>query len=450
MFRKKDIQFLNLCKKSAEIFSTCSKRQYCCILTDERDRIVGFGYNGGPSGHPHCVDGACERAKTGAPSGSNYDNCFRGDTEIMTPLGVETLFDAYSFGSRDLLTSKGWQSAKVDHFGQQMTYKLVLRKGKARKEVFTTANHRWFVVDSHRKKRELTTLELRPNHHYLASVYPRTGKYIPSNEGIRAGLVFGDGSCNYAQRGSGSFIYLHGPAARDLGYLFDSNPARNLPRLWKTSCPDLEESYEYLGGWFAGYFAADGCISGQTARLDSVSRENLEYVIELCSVLGIPYSRITEYERPDFNGVLAKMYSLHFPQNAIPDKLILLEHHKSVNNRIKRTRDFPRWVVDSITESKEEDVFCAVVPGFGEFALKDNILTGNCISIHAEQNAFLNMLGTPKRLYVNGPPCFTCAKLTVNTTVEEIIYCRDESYKQWPEVALFLEENGITLKGFSG
>lgn len=147
MFRRKDVQFLTLCKRSAEIFSTCSKRQYCAILTDERDRIVGFGYNGGPAGHPHCTDGACERSRVGAPSGSNHDNC---------------------------------------------------------------------------------------------------------------------------------------------------------------------------------------------------------------------------------------------------------------------------------------------------------------ISIHAEQNAFLNMLGaSPKRLYVNGPPCFTCAKLIVNTTVEQVFYCRDESYKQWPDVALFLEENGVELRGFS-
>lgn len=147
MFRRKDIQFLELCKAASSIFSTCGKRQYCAILTDDRDRIVGLGYNGGPSGYPHCKDGGCERNKVGSPSGSNYDNC---------------------------------------------------------------------------------------------------------------------------------------------------------------------------------------------------------------------------------------------------------------------------------------------------------------ISIHAEQNAFLNMLGVPKRLYVNGPPCFTCAKMIVNTHIEEVIYCRDSSYRQWPEIALFLEENGVELKGFAG
>jgi dCMP deaminase len=74
-FRNKDTQFLEFCKKTAEIFSTCAKRQYACILVDDRDRVVGIGYNGGPSGSEHCKDGACPRLQENSPSGSNYDNC---------------------------------------------------------------------------------------------------------------------------------------------------------------------------------------------------------------------------------------------------------------------------------------------------------------------------------------------------------------------------------------
>jgi dCMP deaminase len=69
----------------------------------------------------------------------------------------------------------------------------------------------------------------------------------------------------------------------------------------------------------------------------------------------------------------------------------------------------------------------------------------NCIAIHAEQNAFLNCVADPKILFVNGPPCYTCAKLIVNSTVEEVHYVVDPSYKDWERVEKFMKDNGITL-----
>lgn len=74
-FSRKDLQFMRLAIDSAEIFSTCGKRQYACYITDKKDRIVGFGYNGGPRGSVHCKDGGCPRLQENSPSGSSYSNC---------------------------------------------------------------------------------------------------------------------------------------------------------------------------------------------------------------------------------------------------------------------------------------------------------------------------------------------------------------------------------------
>jgi dCMP deaminase len=38
-------------------------------------RICSTGYNGPPSGHPHCDEGACPRANSETPSGWGYDSC---------------------------------------------------------------------------------------------------------------------------------------------------------------------------------------------------------------------------------------------------------------------------------------------------------------------------------------------------------------------------------------
>lgn len=69
----------------------------------------------------------------------------------------------------------------------------------------------------------------------------------------------------------------------------------------------------------------------------------------------------------------------------------------------------------------------------------------NCIAIHAEQNAFLhcNYISEPYSLYVNGPPCYTCAKLIVNSTVQNLYYIRDNNYLNWESVESFLLSNNI-------
>lgn len=66
----------------------------------------------------------------------------------------------------------------------------------------------------------------------------------------------------------------------------------------------------------------------------------------------------------------------------------------------------------------------------------------NCIAVHAEQNAFLHSdySAHPVKMYVNGPPCFTCAKLIANSTVETIYYLEDQSYTKWKEVKSFLNK----------
>lgn len=67
----------------------------------------------------------------------------------------------------------------------------------------------------------------------------------------------------------------------------------------------------------------------------------------------------------------------------------------------------------------------------------------NCIAIHAEQNAFLNSVSDARILIVNGPPCYTCAKMIVNSSVEAVYFLPDESYDQWIEVQSFMTKNKV-------
>lgn len=71
----KDFKWLQTCVENAERFSTCGKRQYFAVILDRFGHVAGTGYNGGPKGMPHCVDGACPRLQQDSPSGSQYSNC---------------------------------------------------------------------------------------------------------------------------------------------------------------------------------------------------------------------------------------------------------------------------------------------------------------------------------------------------------------------------------------
>jgi dCMP deaminase len=78
----------------------------------------------------------------------------------------------------------------------------------------------------------------------------------------------------------------------------------------------------------------------------------------------------------------------------------------------------------------------------------------NCIAQHAEQGALLwsdPSLRQGGTLIVNGPPCMGCAKLIASSGISRVVYLKDYSYENWPAVAAFLSEAGITaVEALSG
>jgi dCMP deaminase len=68
-----DRYFLNIARETASR-SNCVRRQHGAVVVRGR-RIRSTGYNGPPSGHPHCDEGACPRATSDAASGWAHDNC---------------------------------------------------------------------------------------------------------------------------------------------------------------------------------------------------------------------------------------------------------------------------------------------------------------------------------------------------------------------------------------
>jgi deoxycytidylate deaminase len=82
MSTAKDLKWLEMAIVGGQKFSTCTNRQFMAIILDVDGIEVGTGWNGSPSGMPHCTDGGCPRSILhenvplgGIGRGASYDNC---------------------------------------------------------------------------------------------------------------------------------------------------------------------------------------------------------------------------------------------------------------------------------------------------------------------------------------------------------------------------------------
>jgi dCMP deaminase len=54
--------------------STCLRRQVGAVIVKDK-KILATGYNGAPSGLPHCLEVGCLRDEMGIPSGERHELC---------------------------------------------------------------------------------------------------------------------------------------------------------------------------------------------------------------------------------------------------------------------------------------------------------------------------------------------------------------------------------------
>jgi dCMP deaminase len=68
-----DAYFMEITRLVAQR-STCIRRRVGAVLVKDK-RILATGYNGAPSGLPHCLDVGCLREKNDIPSGQRHELC---------------------------------------------------------------------------------------------------------------------------------------------------------------------------------------------------------------------------------------------------------------------------------------------------------------------------------------------------------------------------------------
>lgn len=326
-------------------------------------------------------------------------HCLAGETSVITIDGRRRI-DELS-GSRHTIlarTNRGrprWVEATFASYGVQELSEIHLSRNGVEEKIRATADHRWFVRGGRRQGTlvEKRTAELRTGDR-LFSIFPAKSPTLsPSRWGIAHGFVFGDGWL--VSDGSTSVDLWDAKDAAMMPFFqlsrrtpvtsrgqYGGRPGvrvSGLPGIFK-SRPDLGESPSYLYGWLAGYFAADGCVAEDGwPMLTSASRSDLEYVENVCLKIGVVTHPIRCQKRVGLGQGPTDIYRLTFSRRSLSREFFVLDHHASRWSAHCDVKERLGWVVDSVElTSKEEEVFCAVVPEHHCFALDGYILTGNC------------------------------------------------------------------------
>lgn len=317
--------------------------------------------------------------------------CFTGDTEIITKEGYKKLKDVVNTEQYLLMEDGTWKKSPIREYGEQEIYKLTLIRAGRKKVIRTTDKHKWFIkLYKNNRKVIVNTVDLLKKD-IIPSIYSNRLFDKLNEEGIARGFVFGDGYANY-KKGKipyDSAAQFCGVKDEELVKYFE-NLGRSrrynkgylnihgLPFEWKKEVPNINtHDYNYIYGWLAGYFAADGTVgkNGQVTMY-SAKKENLETFRNLCQSIGIGTYDINTWSRKGFGSENTILYSIGLIRSTIPEEFYLLKHHKANNFKPKFE---PYWSVVSVEkEEKKELVYCAEVEGYESFVLAGNILTHNC------------------------------------------------------------------------
>jgi hypothetical protein len=313
--------------------------------------------------------------------------CLSGDTEIVTSGGVKPI-QALAGTAPEVLTNNNGSStfvrAPIRCFGEQELYNVTFTKGRARKTVQATADHRWLV----RKYRNSTLVTTRTTGLIPGQWAPYNKGIVrsrvrPSAFGIASGIVFGDGTRHRV----GTAVPLYGDKIIDLIKWFPLSPTRqagdalevlDLPDHFK-DLPSLKESKSYLFGWLAGYFATDGTITtaGQVT-ISSARREHLEFVRDLGFVLGIGTFTITQHERLGRGTMPTLLYRIQLANEDLGEDFFLRPHHLERYQQVPAVTRHAWRVLSVESAGVRAPVYCATVPDTHNFTLDGGLVTGNC------------------------------------------------------------------------
>ena len=324
---------------------------------------------------------------------TNCFHCFAPETEVITKEGVVQIGSIINKPVEIINGNGQWEKVYFRDYGQQKLLKLTLKSNGKNKVIYTTPEHKWIIQG---KKHKIETKDLKPGYRCERMWFKNQDTIDLDIEGLRHGFIYGDGHKYrdyYTARICDENKYNFCKKIFDI-----KNPLegvlKNLPNClgiiqYKTdydakAVPDIHSTKEYLLGFLAGYFVADGNCSANTVQIHSTKYEDLVKIKHIFTILGIPTYPIGETVRDAGKNMgrftLAKksiLYALRVVKSTIPDNFYISDKKPQTDSVYK---SYLGWTVVSVEETDRfESVYCCET-STQSFVLKDFILTSNCFS----------------------------------------------------------------------
>lgn len=325
-------------------------------------------------------------------------SCFDGSEKFYSNYGLISFDESISLKDIKVLNRNGdFVNATVNSFDPQEIFKLNLVCGKLTKQILTTANHNWPVTSNKnrflKKKDKIKQTVSLVKGDQLNNIFSNFSGKI-NLEAVAHGIVFGDGSKHYEKESNKTFIYLC-DKSRELKDVFvklgykaieknDINQTHiySLPSNWKDLPVELDE--EYLFGFIAGWFAADGHVSstGRDYTICSVNKENLLWLQKYACIakIGISFKILQHsFSKNNLFNKSEFFYTLSFKKESLNEDFFILSYKKDRYVKSSKKQSCKHWKVKSVEATGEiKKVYCVEEPIDHEFVLEGNILTKNC------------------------------------------------------------------------
>ena len=315
-------------------------------------------------------------------------NCFARNTQFLTSEGVKT-FESFEVGDTvTVLNADGdWVPATVVNTADERPMlAITVREGRTGKEktITSTPCHRFPVRRPSGGKNKIKVVQakdLKIGHRLVLN-----SADLPDldEDGIRHGIVFGDGSLRKNKPNPGECLkarlYLCGDKRHLQSHFegcdihqrddIDQTLIRGLPSKWKC-LPSNDCSQSYVAGFIAGFLAADGNISGFTISICTGRQAVVDWIRDQSPRIGV---RVTGVQWLERDGCGA--FQIRFSRPTFPENMVLRHHHMEHFRRSHTSR--PRqWRIIDIQDAAPQVGWCVMEPVTNHFTLSDNILVMN-------------------------------------------------------------------------
>lgn len=234
--------------------------------------------------------------------GAALNNCFDGNTEFLTDLGIKKLKDCEETYVNVFTRLGKFVPAKVKNYGKQSLNKIILRplglRSNLKLDYVATSNHRW-VLENGNITENLKLNDIILGNPVNITVDNNSEDYI---NGFTHGLIFGDGTRvkkypnrHYIKICDGDSDVYRPYLSKHKGFRSETKGKDGYPVFTIISDINLKElpinnqNYIYLRAFIEGWMCADSYLKyrSNTWSLDTQSKEASDWVIKNAPYAGL-------------------------------------------------------------------------------------------------------------------------------------------------------------------